>query len=550
MTITNQGAESAPLGRSPAGIPIHYDQPWLGSLMRPALIAIMVACVDLTLLSFIARVAPFLARSYIPAMIVISVAAALIGCITTTVLAQPTQRHRRTFAYRFAELGLLLALTRVMIWLVTGEWPAPMLFLTQPFDVLFDGLFFVSAFVVTLSWTMATSTTDDLLQMALQPDELYAIEADRIGEMVRTSGSDRPALLRSLVTRWVSGGIFMVMLAAGLGLNLSGGGNLFTLAQDNIGAEVVASIVIYFLAGLILISHGQLALLRSRWTIDRVPNAANVLRNWPLYVLLLLVVMGGVAALMPFGGTFLLAQILGAIIVFLFNLIMELFRLITGLFLWLVSLLTGEAPPQEEAPPPPPPTMPPPEMAQPAAQMPEWAGGVLFWTLMALLLGYAAYIYFSGKGFNFGWLSVFWRMLLARWGQFRGAYQAWIETRLPDSNQATGAVGAGRAPLSRWRQWRKLSPEQQVRYFYLTTLEEAGQHGLARRVAETPHQYAGRLVERLAEKSENPTEAPDEVQTLTEAFVQARYSRRPIDPQALPKLQKVWQSLQQHLRLP
>jgi hypothetical protein len=307
----------------------------------------------------------------------------------------------------------------------------------------------------------------------------------------------------------------------------------------------VASIVIYFLAGLILISHGQLAILRSRWTIDRVPNAANVLRNWPLYVMLLLLVMGVVAALMPFGGTFLLAQILGAVIVFLFNLILELFRLITGLFLLLVSLLTGEAPPQEEAPPPPPPTMPPPETAQQVAQMPEWAGGVLFWTLMALLLGYAAYIYFSGKGFNFGWLSAFWRMLLARWGQFRGAYQAWIETRLPNSDLPASAANGGRAPLSRWRQWRKLSPEQQVRYFYLTTLEEAGQHGLARRVAETPQQYAGRLAEHVAAKVEDP----ETVQTLTDAFEQARYSRRPIDPQLLPKLQKIWQNLQQHLRL-
>jgi hypothetical protein len=98
-----RGAEGTPPGAPPTGIPIQYDQPWLASLLRPALIAIMVACVDLTLLSFIARIAPFLARTYIPAMVLLSVAAAIIGCITTTVLAQPAQRHRRTFAYRFAE---------------------------------------------------------------------------------------------------------------------------------------------------------------------------------------------------------------------------------------------------------------------------------------------------------------------------------------------------------------------------------------------------------------------------------------------------------------
>jgi hypothetical protein len=540
-----QKTEAQVVRTSAAGVPIRYDQPWLGSVLRPAMIAAMVAAIDWVMLSLVARAVSFLAPVYLPIMVGISVGAAVIGSITTTVLAQPDQRHRRTFAYRVAELGLLLVLTRFAIWAVTGQWPTAGLFLTQPLSALLDGLFAVSAFVVTFSWMMATSTTDDLLQMALQPDELYAIEADRIGELVRTSFSDRPAILRGLVTRWVVGGILLVVFAAGLGANFTAGRSLFTMNQAAVGPGVILAIVVYFLSGLVLISHGQLAILRSRWTIDRVPSAAAVLRNWPVYVVLLLLIIGLSAALMPFGGTFRLAQILGMSISLLFNLVLDFFRLLMMLLLLLVSAVTGEPPPQETPPPPPPPPAAPPEIPPQASAFPDWAGGAVFWLAMALLLGYAAYIYFSGKGVTFGWLTAFWRMLVARWRTFRGVYGTWIQARLPGlGGKPDDAAPEARIPLSRWRP-DKLEPDQRVRYYYLTTLERAEQSGLPRRQGETPHQYAPRLTERLGEAVEDPKA----VQTLTEAFVRVRYSKGQIETTELSTLQRIWQQLRQHLSL-
>lgn len=526
---------------------VRYDQPWLTSLLRPVLIAVMIACVDLTLLSLIARFAPFLANDYIPTLIVISVGAGLVGCITTTWLAQPTQRPRRTTGYRLAELGLILALTRLAVWTVTGSWPAPDLFFMRPLDALFDGLFLVGGLVVTLSWVMATNTTDDLLRMALQPDELYAVEADRIGELVRTSHMDRPAILRGLVGRWVSGGLLMVMLAAGLGVQ--GAGSFFTLAQQNIRPAIIAAIILYFLAGLLLISHGQLALLRSRWTIDRVPSAPAVLRNWPLYVLILLLALGVLALLLPFGGTFYLAQIIGAIISLFFGLMLDLFRLLNLLFAVLFGLFGGEAPPAEGAPPAAPPPLI--EQLPPVApSAPSWVGGIAFWLSMALLLGYAAYIYFSGKGFTLSWLSAFWQMLLARWAQFRGAYQGWRLVRRPIvRKEGSGGADEGLGNITkRWR-LRDLAPDQQVRYLYLATLEHAEKHGLPRQRGETPLQYSPRLAQQLAEQMEQPGVTPPPVQTLTDAFVQVRYAQRPVPAEEVPLLQKIWEQIQQYLHL-
>jgi hypothetical protein len=533
------------VGAPPSGVPVRYDQAWLSSLLRPFLIALMVACVDLTLLAFIGHVAPFLSMRYVPALVAISVGAALVGCITTTWLAQPEQRQRRSMGYRMAELGLILAVTRLAIWLVTDTLPPPMIFLLRPVDVLLDGLFWVGGFVVTLSWIMATDTTDDLLRMALQPDEIYAIEADRIGEMVRTSHTDRPAILRGLVGRWVAGGILLVALSAGLGLQLSSGATLFTMTQQAVRHDVIVAIVIYFLAGLLLISHGQLAILRSRWTIDRAPSAAAVLRNWPLYVLVLLVAIGLLSAFMPLGGTFWLAQILGTVITFLFGLVLEFFRLILFLLMLLLSLVTGEEPAIEPTPAP---AAPPPLISEPppeTAMFPAWAGGALFWMFMALLLGYAAYIYFSGKGVRFGWLMALWRMLTARWRQLRSAYQGWMATPLPTRTPGNPADAAGHGGLRRWRQFQHLAPEQQVRYFYLSLLEHAEQKGIPRQQGETPLQYAPRLAAHLADEMTD-REAP---QTLTTAFLGVRYAQQSIEAGRLPNLRMIWQQIRQHLRL-
>lgn len=571
-----EGRVSAPLlNRN-----IPYDQPWLTSLLRPVLIAILVVCLDLVIMAFIARLVPELSSNYVPVILVISVMAVLIGCVTTTLLAQPVHRHRRAPAYRLAEVGLLLALTRLAIWFVTGTLPTIMEFLVHPLDTLFDGLFIVGGLIVAFSWIIATDTTDDLLRLALQPDELYAMQMDRIGEMVRTSNSDRPSILRRVVGRWVGGGILMVLLAASLRLGPSSHG-FFALARQNIQPSVIGAVVIYFLTGLLLVSQGQLAVLRSRWTIDRVPNAANVLRNWPLYVLGLIGLIGGVAILLPFGSTFYLAQILGALLSFIFNTLFGILQFLMLLFMLLISLLTGKAPPPPAEKPP---AQPPPQIVPPAAQpnhLPVWAGGALFWVTMLLLLGYAAYIYFSGRGVNFAWLRALWQALRERWLQLFGAYQDWQEARIRTRRGATITPDAAEHdPFGSWWQRRKLDPNQQVRYLYLSLLHTAAKYGLPRAEAETPLRYAPRLAQEIvaaqqrrltsskstgdvqavplpadeaqdkqAQNKEREHSALPEIQTLTDAFIRVRYATRSIEAGEVPRLQQIWQKIKQQLLL-
>lgn len=547
----------------PSNVP--YDQPWLRSLLRPFLIAVMVTCLATALLALIARFVPVLAGGYGQLVLLFSIAVTIMGCATTTYLAQPGERQRRRPTYRWVEFAFVVVATRLLLWGATGGWPTLSGLIYQPLDSLIDGIFLSAGLVVLISWLVAIDLTGDLLRLALQPDELFALQTDRIGEMIRTSNSDRPAILNRIVARWVGGGILMVIAAAGLQVERPVNG-FFALSQQNMPPAVIAAIVIYFLTGLVLVSQGQLALLRTRWLLDRVPSSENVLRQWPLYVLLLLLAIGLVATLLPFGGTFLLGQILFGALNFVFNLVITVFRFFMGLFLLLMAALVGETPPgpaPAAPPPPPPPTI---EALPPAAaHFPAWAGGALFWLSMALILGYAAYIYLSDRGVQFTWLLTFWQLLRERWLALFGSYRQWQRSRLRSgTQQAVEANGPTKVHWSkRGLDWRRLDPTQQVRYFYLTTLEQAKEHGIGRASGETPSQYAPRLAGHIAAAGKAAEEGAEEgveesgkvnndqqaVQKLTDAFIQARYSKQPFQKLDSTAIARIWEKLKVYLSL-
>ncbi len=566
-------AERTATADEPVG-QIPYDRQWLGSILRPALIAVMIGCLDLALLSLIVRFNPALASGYAQMVVLLSTFAALFACAITAWLAQPGRRSSRRPIYRLAEFCFLLLLTRLLSWLTMANAPTITELLYRPLASLLDGPFVFAAIVVSLSWLLASMFTDDLLRLALQPDELFAIENDRIGELIRTSNSDRPAILQRIVARWVGGGIVLVLIAASVRLERPDSG-FFAITRQNIDPTIIAAVVIYFLAGLLLISQGQLAILRTRWLIDRIPASEQVLGQWPIYVFALLLLVGFVAALLPFGGTFLLAQILYTIITFISNTIFAIFRFFMGLLLLIIAMFAGEAP-AAETPPPPPPEQPllPDDIVPPGTPMPEWAGGAFFWLVMALFLGYAAYVYLSDKGVQFTWLTAFWQLLRARWQALFGAYQQWQRTRLRKVKtvDAEAEEESNRKRFG-WRQRsQQLDPTQRVRQLYLAMVERAKERGIGRHAGETPLQYAPRLgaaIHRAASQAANeskPNESepderePDErseqqayaadVQTLTDAFVRTRYANEQVSESEASLVEQLWEKINRRLQAP
>ncbi len=550
---------------------IRYDQPWLVSFLRPTLIVVLVACLNVALNAFLHRLLPAAPTIFFQVLLLLGLIAAIIGVTTTTWLAQPSQRLRRTAAYRTAEIVCLLVLARLLIWLTLRQTPTFAEFILHPFSALVDGYFLVTVLVLALSWAMAAMFSDDLLSLAVQPDEIYRAEATTrdLRDTSRGGGSGRQFFLNNFVGQWIFGGVIMIMLAAGSQLDYANIGaanrGFFALLHQNIEPTVISAVIVYFFAGLVLISQGQLALLRARWTIERIPNSDAILRNWPGYALAMLIAVGALATIMPFGGTYYLSRIIGAIISAIYAVLFIVINLFMVLLLLLLSLLpfsdASEEPMQEMiaqsvAPPPP-----------PRAEQFAWLGGTLFWVITALLIGYAAYIYFSGKGVRFNQLAWLWAMLKMRWQQLFGAYHDWrLTKRVANVRSGNAKAGSGgwRSLFDRFS-GRKLNPEQRIRYFYLTMVEQAARAGAARQRAETPTQYGPRLTATLvdeaevaqakdAESGEDSTRrAADNginsaVTRLTDDFVRVRYGGETVSNGELNRLEMLWKQVQTALK--
>ena len=585
LDIDGDTAESGGEETDTPARPSIYDQlednAWQRSLWRPFLITILAGCLVVAFMAFARRIVPSLPAGYTQVILFIGLITAAIGCVSTTWLAQPSQRGRRNGGYRAAELAFIIVFTRIAVWAALGDWPGFDLLL-RPIDSLLDTYFIVGLLAVLLAWIMATAMTDDMIAMGLRPDDIYMSRSftDKWQDTARPVYTDRPAILRRFTGRWVVGGVLLVVMAAGSRFAAPQRGFFLPIIGQNIDRAVIIAAIVYFLVGLALISQGQLALLRARWTLQKTPSAPGILNNWPVYALILILVAAFIAALMPLGGTFHLALILTSIIEFAYWLIVQIFGTIVGLFLLLASLFRGEeAPPAPEPTPAPLPPITPPPPAEPSVAFPPWTGGAIFWIIAALLLGYAAYIYFGGRGVTFAWLRQLWDMLRNRWNQMLVSYRDWQTTHIrADKDEDDSPAGQRRRRLLGWLGYRGLDPDAQVRYYYLAMLEQAEQVGHPRRASETPLDYAPRLADNLARGApsadvpvdDTDTEADsveaaseqdvpegamiddvnsgEPIRELTDAFVRVRYAAAHFAAQDASRLRERWNQIKRQLR--
>lgn len=532
-------ADLAPQGENNAApldgrMPLRYDEIWQSSLFRPLLITLLVGCIDVALVGFLRHILPGMPITHGHLLTLLGVVSAAVGSYTTTLLIRPDQRDRRTFAYRAAELGLLLFTARALLWTVIDGWPTLNEIIYQPLGSLLSSSYVVALLLILISWGMAAAVTGQFLEMALKPDELTERLPDRYRAVYDSRvRSDRRSMLNRFTEFWIFGGMFMLLLTAGSQFGPSSNG-LFAIARQAIPGAVIGSGIVYFLVGLVLIAIGRLAILRAQWQIEEISATTNISRNWPVYVVGLIAVMGITAALLPLGGTFWLARILMAIFNVIYFLVYSVIGLLIGLFM---AFMPGGG--EETAPPPAEPFAPPPvEAAQPQMEVAPWLGGAFFWIIMALLLGYAAYIYLSGKGVQFGWLQAWWQRLRVSWMMLWQAFGQWRTSTLPGDEE----TDADKRPGFDWRHPLRslfrgdMDPSQRVRYIYHSMLQEAQESGIARHPGETPTRYAPRL--------ESAIQDPDEpVKTITEQFVQVQYAARPAEAESIPVLEQIWQRI-------
>jgi hypothetical protein len=173
---------------------------------------------------------------------------------------------------------------------------------------------------------------------------------------------------------------------------------------------------------------------------------------------------------------------------------------------------------------------------------------ILSWSLLLGLLGFSL-VFFLRQHSELAqkliklpggrWLVTILNWLVSLFGGIRKGISSAVQAGLRRLRERSGleAPGASGGFLS----LRRLNARQRVYYFYLALVRRGREHGLGRAPSQTPYEYASVLEPVLPAVDED-------IETLTDSFIEARYSRHDVPPEKAGQVKRVWERIRQSLR--
>jgi hypothetical protein len=257
-----------------------------------------------------------------------------------------------------------------------------------------------------------------------------------------------------------------------------------------------------------------------------------------------------VASLLPTQYTIGLLDVLSLLAALLVNLLTLLAFLlllpISLLFNLLMSLFSaGKEPAQMNV-------QPPPELIPRQPTGDSWLellASIIFWVIFVGVIGFAVLYYLQQRK--------------DIWDYFRHApflkrlSRIWLSVRnwLRDVNQGIAAVveasmqrirdlrstRQGGESLIGFISLRRLTARQRVFFYYLAMLRRSRERGMPRHPGQTPYEYARQLSNRVPE-------AQDDVSSLTNVFVEAKYSLHEVTQQQAGRVRQSWERIKKMLK--
>lgn len=418
--------------------------------------------------------------------------------------------------------------------------------------------FFSGEFVITLllavpAWNLPAQFLGLLNEIGL--DQRLALREDQGFVPV----DEAPAHQR-LVSLVFSLGIGLVILTALARLNLRS--TITTL--DNLAdfahlkleqfSAGEAGVLLYFLFGLALLAQSRLMSLQTRWNRQRIAiSSSNLNRQWAIHSLVFLLLLAFVVSLLPAGDSLGFLSLLGTLLSFLLRVFVFIAELIVALVLLLFSLpflLFGKAPPVLGVTPPPVLPTVPVQPATPPAPSPLWAlmRSILLWGSLVVIIIFSLTRFIRqhgglsaalGGARAANWFVLVWQWLSRNLDRTRGG----LSLIVANGWQAiiTRLEGKRIMPPANWINLSRLDPRRQVYFFYLAMLRRGGEQGLTRKLSQTPSEYAATLEQAVPA-------ADEDIASLTDAFVEARYSRQPVDAGKANRVKIAWGRIRRALQ--
>lgn len=497
---------------------------WVENLLRPMLIAGMMVC----LVSPAVQLFEWLMEGWNGTYFVIFL---FFACLEGILSERVLQRQRITgwgyLGSRAAEALLLLLLLKLInyiplgldrlladarVWLVDLERLVTIVdfYTIIVFLPLWAGSLYIARMVMDLDVEQSQAdappdkTSTEYYLWMTQPFEMR----------------DRQATLTWLSEIFMWGGAAILLVSAMI---------YFLLSTSAVAA---LPILFYFALGVALLSQARFSVAQAGWRIQGIPVQAGITRRWLLWAAVFLVAVALGAALLP--TSYAMGPLQSVLYVISFLVVLIAFGL--NLLLFLLMLPLAALFPSLQRPQRPtalPWNTPGVDPTVPSAQ-PPWLDvlvSFLFWATVLAIVGYALMRFLRDRlgvldesedaqrtwwGRLLMWLRDLWR----RWRAWRSEAQAQRRQRRAEWR----AERSARVDPFRFLSLGQMSPRELVRYFYVSTARRAAQIGRPRGPGQTPYEYQADLGEQFPDLESDLT-------GLTDAFVQARYSSQPVQPE-------------------
>jgi hypothetical protein len=509
-------------------------------LVNHVIVAAMMVCVSYTILQLAQRLVPGWQGGYLP----------LLACLIS-IEAMFTWRTMRRWAnlniygvaYWGVEWVVLLVLIKLFLYLAHGfdQLLADIPLLLKDFLTnFFDGETLFVLLVAFIVWSISGVYTRDLMELEGNETLLKLSDSDRFQ-------IDYSQIRRDLVSRVFTIGFFLVLATALLQVD-------YTTWQvmPAIPRGELLNAMIYFLLGLVMFSQTHYTLLRTVWASDRLPISGEITKRWTLFSLIFLTIVSAIAFILPTRYSLGLLSTLN----YLVNVLSMVFYFLASIiYLPILAFLNFLAglfydPKGQKSPIPLPDLSNMTPKAQVGGGIPwfELVKSVLLWLAICGIVGYAIYQYFLQNQElverlrSLPVFSILFRALGKLWKLLRGVNQRLGEAALSGLQRLRLIISRSEiTSRTGFIRLRRLTPRQRIQFFYLALVRRGEEGGIPRQDDQTPYEYSRLLDVQVKDVHED-------LKAMTEAFVEARYSRHEITSPFATLVQRYWQRINRALR--
>jgi hypothetical protein len=501
---------------------------WLENLFRPLVIGVMFGCLALSLVGLVHLFAPTWNGTY---FVVGCVLAALEANYSYQLIRARQLRGTDVLRFRAVEMAMFFILLKIGGY-VGDRWADVLADIQtwphQPWDIL-DPETTAAFILASLSWWASTQTVRDLERIS-EPPVLHRYYVPPI---------------ESLTGRFFQGGVVLLIAA---GVTRIGIAALLNLSRPPVPG-LVLNVLVYFLLGLVMLGQARFATLLKRWQAQEIRVAAGLTGRWARYSLAFICLAALLAFLLPTGYTVGLLDAGAAIItilLYILTLLAMILSFIFGLLLMPFAMLFGTKRPTLRQPILPPPQLPQQELGGPGGAWFEILRSLLFWAVALGMVFYVVRSYLRDHPellealVTQRTIRALRDFLITLWRRLVGLAEAASE-RIPRRlSLRRTRRGPSKAPF-RFFRLGALSPRERILYYYLSILRRAERQGFPRQRAQTPYEYDATLGPHLPQ-------AQQEMDLLTHAFVEARYSRHTFDRGQARRVRVNWQRVKAALQ--